>query len=549
MSVARRPRGAGALPISCAECFAWGVLPSRRCMACMRFRQLHPDDGECAGCHRIVALKQSYCRLCWCQASADAKGVWAPTLLPYLEQVRHHQLFFAKMQRQQARGDQPRLGKRGRRPRKSTDQVACSPVGDWTQPPLLAARRDFTAFDRRRHTDLANPWLLRAQHEARRWGQAHGWTDRVAGDVDRALVILLSHHSDGEKVRYSQMFPALRAHGLSVARTTEILTRLGLLDDDRPDQFDAWLQRKLTSIAPGIRRDVEGWLRTLRDGGSRSRPRTLQTAWNYLREIQPVLLDWSHRHQHLREVTRDDILAAADAVSGSKRHHRIVALRSLFRHCKKTGAIFRDPTARVRAGRQEYSVAIPLQPNEISDVLAAATGPAVRVAIALAGVHGARPHAIWAMRLDDVNLGDRRLVINGRVRPLDELTHTVLLEWLQHRRSRWPHTANPHLIINQHTAFDDRAVGKVWITDALRGQAATLERMRADRQLEEALTHGPDPLHLAAVFGLDDKTAIRYAAAARQILQSAAERHAIASSPEPTHPATLPSTDDPLGSR
>lgn len=27
-----------------------------------------------------------------------------------------------------------------------------------------------------------------------------------------------------------------------------------------------------------------------------------------------------------------------------------------------------------------------------------------------------------------------------------------------------------------------------------------------DRQLEEALTHGPDPLHLAAVFGLDQKT-------------------------------------------
>lgn len=46
-----------------------------------------------------------------------------------------------------------------------------------------------------------------------------------------------------------------------------------------------------------------------------------------------------------------------------------------------------------------------------------------------------------------------------------------------------------------------------------------------DRQLEEALTHGPDPLHLAAVSGLDDKTAIRYAAAARQILETGAERH------------------------
>ena len=49
---------------------------------------------------------------------------------------------------------------------------------------------------------------------------------------------------------------------------------------------------------------------------------------------------------------------------------------------------------------------------------------------------------------------------------------------------------------------------------------ATLERLRVDRQLEEALTHGPDPLHLATVFGLDDKTAIRYANAVLQVLET-----------------------------
>jgi hypothetical protein len=62
------------------------------------------------------------------------------------------------------------------------------------------------------------------------------------------------------------------------------------------------------------------------------------------------------------------------------------------------------------------------------------------------------------------------------------------------------------------------------VTKALRGQAATLERLRVDRQLEEALIHGPDPLHLAAEFGLDQKTAIRYAASARQLLETAAEQ-------------------------
>lgn len=67
----------------------------------------------------------------------------------------------------------------------------------------------------------------------------------------------------------------------------------------------------------------------------------------------------------------------------------------------------------MRAGRQEYGAVIPLQPNEISDALDAATGPAVRVAIALAGVHAARPHAIWAMCLDHVDLGNRHLIIDG----------------------------------------------------------------------------------------------------------------------------------------
>jgi hypothetical protein len=57
-----------------------------------------------------------------------------------------------------------------------------------------------------------------------------------------------------------------------------------------------------------------------------------------------------------------------------------------------------------------------------------------------------------------------------------------------------------------------------------RGQGATLERLRVDRHLQEALACGPDPLHLAAMFGLDPKTAIRYAENARRLLVTAAEQ-------------------------
>ncbi|MFE7077330.1 hypothetical protein ACFU96_45345 [Streptomyces sp. NPDC057620] len=67
-------------------------------------------------------------------------------------------------------------------------------------------------------------------------------------------------------------------------------------------------------------------------------------------------------------------------------------------------------------------------------------------------------------------------------------------------------------------------VSAVSLTTPLRGQAATLEQFRVDRQLEEALVHGPDPLHLAEVFGLDAKTAIRYTDSARTLLEQAAEQ-------------------------
>ncbi|MFI1584736.1 hypothetical protein [Embleya sp. NPDC020630] len=55
------------------------------------------------------------------------------------------------------------------------------------------------------------------------------------------------------------------------------------------------------------------------------------------------------------------------------------------------------------------------------------------------------------------------------------------------------------------------------------GDGATLERLRVDRQLEEAMVHGPDPLHLAEVFRLDEKTAMRYADSARRLLETSAE--------------------------
>ena len=67
-------------------------------------------------------------------------------------------------------------------------------------------------------------------------------------------------------------------------------------------------------------------------------------------------------------------------------------------------------------------------------------------------------------------------------------------------------------------------VGRVWLTKPFWGLEATLERLHVDRQLEESLAHGPDPLHLAAMFGIHENTAIRYANAARQLLTTAKDQ-------------------------
>ncbi|MEV4179781.1 hypothetical protein [Nonomuraea sp. NPDC049709] len=487
------------------------------CGACQSFGVNH-EPGQCAACHRTVPLKKGHCRLCWIQAGLEAKDspqARGTVLEPFLRTIHHQQLFLADLQCPRSKSSP--VGRAGRRrSRRPAPQPPLSaPPTGWIQLKLpVEVRRDFRRFDRRRHADLANPWLARARDAAQSLGEARGWTRGVISAVDRGLVILLSS-ADGDKIRYSELFPVLRAYGLSVGRIVEVLDRIALFDDDRVPSFESWLQRSVAELAPSIGAEVEHWIRTLRQGGPRSRPRSPETVWTYLRAVRPALLTWSDRYDHLREVTREDILAVIDDLSGHERHHTISVIRSLFRHCRKNRAIFRDPAVRLRVGEKPRKVILPLQDTEIDETVKAATKPLDRLIVVLSAVHAARPKTIRELQLDDVDLGNRRLTIAGRTRPLDDLTYQMLHGWLQHRQTRWPNTANPHLVINQQTAMETGPVSKVHLTESFRGQAATLERLRVNRQLDEALACGPDPLHLAAVFGLDPKTAIRYADSAR----------------------------------
>jgi integrase len=258
----------------------------------------------------------------------------------------------------------------------------------------------------------------------------------------------------------------------------------------------------------------------------RHAPRARSTTVHYLNAVRPLLLTWAERYDHLREVTREDIMAALEPLHGDQRHIVLVALRSLFAATKKNGTVFRNPTSRIHVGQRAARVLQPLTTDHVERSMAAAIRPADPLILALASIHAPRAGGIRDLLLDDIDLSNRRLTIAGRTRPLDEMTRRALLHWLDYRRARWPATANPHLLVNMRTAPTTGSVSSYWLNDTFRGHHATLDRLRMDRQLEEALAHRADPLHLALVFGIDEKPAIRYANSARQLLETSIESDA-----------------------
>src|SRR5262249_1305875 len=97
------------------------------------------------------------------------------------------------------------------------------------------------------------------------------------------------------------------------------------------------------------------------------------------------------------------------------------------------------------------------------------------------------------------------------------LTAEHLRAWLQARHTRWPATANPHLLINQTTAGGTGPVHRGYIQQAVRQAGITAQDLRADRLLGQAHASSGDPLQLTNLFGISDPTAIRYCAELDQI--------------------------------
>ena len=89
-------------------------------------------------------------------------------------------------------------------------------------------------------------------------------------------------------------------------------------------------------------------MRTLHDGGARTKPKSWKTVYEYSANVRSTLLVWAQHHEHLREISSVQVTAALATVPAGP-----AAARSPLRYelCSvllhQSGRIFVNPTSRI----------------------------------------------------------------------------------------------------------------------------------------------------------------------------------------------------------
>jgi hypothetical protein len=358
--------------------------------------------------------------------------------------------------------------------------------------------------------------LRAAAARAGQLGETCGWSPSTIRCTLDGLTVLLDGRPAGERVTLTEIRTRTSRHTY-VPRVAEVLAGLDLLEDDSIPAIRSWIERCADELPHGFAAAVRAWLLVLLDGDARARPRSPASIYVYFAAVQPLIGRWSADRGHLREVTAADIKAVLDPLRGHQLRTTTTAVRSLFRFARRRGLVFANPAARLKAADPGGSL-LPMTDAEIRTVEQAATSPAQRLIVALAAVHAARWAAIRDLTLDDLDLPNRRITIGGHRQRLGELTYRALRAWLGHRRATWPRTPNRHVLISGRTALGSGPVSRSYLNWNLQRHGVSIEHIRRDRVLHEALTARADPLHLALVFGLSHTTASKYALIACDLL-------------------------------
>lgn len=505
-------------PRTCLHCFAYGRLGAYFCKACLGLNRQR-ERATCPGCQRHLPLSRfGLCRLCLHQGRLLTAGRIhrRPIRETVSEAGRERQLFFADMLRS------IRL-KSNERPAtslgSSTSQGAESPAWPAEQLMLFDLVRDVGRWD----SEVVTPGeihLRRALEVAERLQEQRGWPKEHHALICKGLTMLLSGQPPHRKVPYTEAAP-LAAKLISVERVVEVLEHLDLFHDDRPDVLEEWAFAKIAELPEPMRQEVRAWISVLRGQRGRARRVKDETIRNKIYGAGPALREWARQgHLSLREITRADVDEVVGALQGHNRRYQVYTLKSLFKHLHQQRVIFRDPTVGLRAPnhRREGPIDGRLDERDLAAVASAAVDPVRRLLFVLAAVHGLRTSQMRALQVHDVDLGGCLLHVGAHTRPLGSATGEAAEEWLRLRRARWPACANPHLLVSRQTAYEDGPVSSSYIKSLFYDLGTSIERIRIDRQLEELLVHGPDPLHFAAMFGAGSNTSVRYARAAAALL-------------------------------
>jgi hypothetical protein len=493
-------------PGSCVDCLCWIGLLGGRCRPCRLFRSRH-DRGDCPSCGRHVPLGAAgRCRLCL--ASARATGtVPSPQAGIQLFALAYTPARMRPPKPQVEPPPRPAAAVLGQL-RLRSPTAAPVPTRAATRPqqrPSPRLRRLERVRDRQ-HEELDAALVA--------YGQARGWSPDHLQRIRRSLGALLAAQptlTSASPLDAAAVRQFLLDRRLTALRVVEFLTDQGLVTSNQHATLDDWLARRLEPLPAQIRTEVQAWIEVLRGRGSRpTRPRKPATIQGYLRALAPALADWSARYQSLRQVTSDDVTDQLEPLTGPTRRLAAAVMRSLFKTLKTQRVIFTNPTAGLELHREPPPPALGLDPARRASLLERLDRPDARLVLLLAGVHALRPHQIRVLALDDVDLAAGILLVVGRPRRLDTLTGEELRAWLEHRRARWPASANPYLLINQSTAGGRTPVTRNYVQEVFQRLGLTAEDLRVDRLLAEVQATGGDPLTLTRLFGLSDPTAIRY---------------------------------------
>lgn len=496
---------------SCEQCFAWGPTSRRLCRACRGFAAVHPL-GTCRTCQRPdIPIHASVCRLCRKQAGRIAGRHHRGGADNSIAATTGHQLFFADMLRALQHNQATAPVSAAHTPPPLRVVYPPAPVTRWTQQLLCDPPRDCGRADALAPARDPRLLALLLDH-CHILAERDGWPPRTHRDVRRGLRMLASCHDPGEPIKASTVktlgprIPALRV--------TEVLTMAveGLFIDDLPDSLTVWITGQLEDLPPQMRHELEVWIAVLRGEHPRRLARQRSTIVGRVHALRPFLIEQAAHYDTLRQVTRDDVLGWLDG-----RRHRgndACAVRDLFRTLKSQRLVFTNPTHRLHVGRPNLKTPSALDPDALRQLGRASThNPALRVAIALAGVQALTPAQIRRLTLEDIDLPNRRIRLNDTARTLDAFTTEAITTYLTYRHARWPHTSNPHLLLTRRSAHDHTPPSGSWLKDLFHGLPITVGQLRVDRLLDEARSTGGDPLHLTAMFGLTAQTGLRYAAA------------------------------------